>query len=139
MELFYLKEHFSHKPHWVTHGGTRENWLGMGAIPILKNLKPKIYLIPLKGHTRGHAGVAIQTVSGWTLHCGDAINRYFKSADPTRQDWKPPGFFVRRMVGKNGSRLRELILKYGKDVDVISSHDAYSFRRHGGKQLIRGS
>ncbi|MBA2710013.1 MAG: hypothetical protein H0U57_05440 [Tatlockia sp.] len=28
--------------------------------------------IPFAGHTPGHAGIAINTESGWILHAGDA-------------------------------------------------------------------
>ena len=132
LERGRLKEHFLHTPKWVAHEDVREKWLGMDAIPILGDLEPQIYLVPLPGHTQGHTGVAIQTDCGWILHCGDAINRYFKSADPTRPDWRPPGFFVRYLVGENGQRLRAIMKEHGKHVDLISSHDGISFRRYGG-------
>ncbi|MFX5157655.1 hypothetical protein ABTC76_19800, partial [Acinetobacter baumannii] len=36
-------------------------WFGFDAVTQLDNLPPEILLVPLPGHTAGHAGVAIET------------------------------------------------------------------------------
>lgn len=33
---------------------------------------PDILLVPLRGHSAGHTGVAVRTGDGWLLHAGDA-------------------------------------------------------------------
>ena len=39
----------------------------------MEGLPPELLLIPLAGHTRGHAAVAVDTgADGWLLHAGDA-------------------------------------------------------------------
>jgi glyoxylase-like metal-dependent hydrolase (beta-lactamase superfamily II) len=38
----------------------------------LDGLPPEILLVPLVGHTWGHAGVAVSGPGGWLLHAGDA-------------------------------------------------------------------
>lgn len=49
-----------------------ERWNGLEGARRLEGLPPEILLLPLPGHTRGHAGVAIQHGAGWLLHVGDA-------------------------------------------------------------------
>jgi hypothetical protein len=38
----------------------------------LAGVAPGILLVPLAGHTLGHAGVAVEADGGWLLHAGDA-------------------------------------------------------------------
>ena len=41
-------------------------------------------MVPLPGHTPGHAGIAIDTPEGWLLHAGDAyFYRHEMDARPT--------------------------------------------------------
>src|SRR5262249_106993 len=49
-----------------------EPWFGFEAGGALEGLPPEILLVPLYGHTLGHAGVAIDTGARWLLHAGDA-------------------------------------------------------------------
>ena len=57
---------------WVGYQPSGEKWFGFDSVTGLKGLPPEILMIPLAGHTPGHAGIAIQTASGWLLHGGDA-------------------------------------------------------------------
>jgi glyoxylase-like metal-dependent hydrolase (beta-lactamase superfamily II) len=57
---------------WKFYGTGGESWFGFETVRDLEGLPPEILLIPLAGHTRGHAGVAIATSQGWLLHAGDA-------------------------------------------------------------------
>lgn len=52
--------------------GGGERWFGLDAVRDLDGLPPEILLVPLAGHTWGHAGVAIREEGGWLLHAGDA-------------------------------------------------------------------
>ena len=79
-----LKEQQRYRPiqwaHWPDFEmyrtrGTR--WFGFEAVDTLRGLPPELLLVPLFGHTRGHAGVAVHTPDGWLLHAGDA---YFHRA-----------------------------------------------------------
>ena len=45
-------------------------------------------MVPLPGHTPGHAGVAIDTPEGWLLHAGDA---YFYRHEMDRRPRCTPG------------------------------------------------
>lgn len=38
----------------------------------LTGLPPEILALPLPGHSRGHAAIAVDTGHGWLVHAGDA-------------------------------------------------------------------
>lgn len=63
---------WAHGPKWQTHSTTGERWNDFDAVRALSDGDDEILLVPLKGHTRGHTGVAVKQASGWRLHCGDA-------------------------------------------------------------------
>jgi glyoxylase-like metal-dependent hydrolase (beta-lactamase superfamily II) len=59
--------------HWRCYGAQGEAWFGFDAVRDLVGLPPEILMVPLPGHTWGHAGVAIRNDDGrWLLHAGDA-------------------------------------------------------------------
>lgn len=70
--------------HWERYEGRGEPWFGFECVRDLKGLPPEVLLIPLIGHTWGHAGIAVQRGGGWLLHAGDAYfhEREMNVADP---------------------------------------------------------
>jgi glyoxylase-like metal-dependent hydrolase (beta-lactamase superfamily II) len=136
IEVGYDSAHWSHGPKWVLHDQTVDKWFGFDCIPIVEGLEPRVLLIPLPGHTRGHCGVAIETEKGWLLHCGDAASPFHRAADPhdleaslQRLNFLPDRF-ARRVAGDHLPRLRKLVLDHGDEVELVSAHDIYSFERH---------
>lgn len=124
----YRPVHFAHGPRWQTYDARGERWRGFEVVRALEGLPPEIFLIPLTGHTRGHACVAVEGVAGGPLvHCGDA---YFHrgAIDPARGPI-PAGlrFFERhaavdgRRIAENHARLRAL--REGGDVRLFCAHD----------------
>jgi glyoxylase-like metal-dependent hydrolase (beta-lactamase superfamily II) len=88
----------------------------------------EILMLPLRGHTLGHAGIAIQSDRGWLLHAGDA---YLHSAEMASCPSCPPGLALYERIMDsdhaarrlNQQRLRDL--KHANaDVRVFCSHDA---------------
>ncbi|AKA02160.1 MBL fold metallo-hydrolase [Streptomyces noursei] len=132
----YRTAQFAHRPTWAPYEGLGEPWWGFDAVRELDGLPPEILLVPLAGHTRGHAGVAVDTGDGWLLHAGDA---YFHPGqlDPARPHC-PPGLAVfesmmqteKRARLHNQRRLRELARDHGDRVRIFSAHNAAEFRRH---------
>jgi len=103
------------------------SWFGFTAVQPLDGLPPEILLIPLPGHTTGHAGIAVGQPSGWILNAGDA---YFYRHELDSTPRSTPGLrFYQNMMQvnheqrlENQSRLRELVRQH-KEVAVFCSHE----------------
>ncbi|WP_280232481.1 MBL fold metallo-hydrolase [Nocardia cyriacigeorgica] len=130
----YRTIQFEHGPNWQVHGESGEPWFGFEAVRELPGLPPEILLVPLAGHTRGHAGVAIDTGDGWLLSAGDS---YFHPGilDPVHPH-QPLGITlfersvqtIARARIDNQQRLRELVATHGDDVRIFSAHHAGELR-----------
>lgn len=135
----YRAVQFAHRPRWRAHSGLGERWFGFDAVRDLEGASPEILLIPLTGHSRGHAGVAVDTGDRWLLHAGDA---YFYSGevDPARPHC-PPGQALaevlvqaeRRARLDNQQRLRELARNHGVEVAQFCAHSASDLSRMAGR------
>lgn len=137
-KLRYRAANWSHGPKWMVNeveGG--EDWFGFRAVRGLEGLPPEILVVPLAGHTRGHAGVAIDTGAGWLLHAGDS---YFVESSIHPETPVTPFFWKMYETGsvlgeayrENQKRLRELQRLHGHQVTIINSHDAVVFARAAG-------
>lgn len=133
----YRADHWKHRPNWVLHqSGGDENWFGFQAVRDLPGLPPEILLVPLSGHSRGHAGVAVRTDDGWLLHAGDAffaqrqLDPVKPAAPPLLRAFENIMQFDGRARRENQRRLRDLVRSRGGELQVFSSHDAVEFDRH---------
>ncbi|WP_260446090.1 MBL fold metallo-hydrolase [Nostoc sp. UCD120] len=119
---------------WKYYSAGGEPWFGFEAVRNLEGLPPEILLIPLVGHTRGHAGVAIETSEGWLLHAGDAYFYRHEIGSPKRVC--TPGlrayqWFMevdRNARLSNQDKLRALSLDHSSEVRLFCSHDAIEFK-----------
>jgi glyoxylase-like metal-dependent hydrolase (beta-lactamase superfamily II) len=126
----YVAEQWAHGPRWTRHLVAGDEWFGFEAVTALSD---DVLLIPLRGHTRGHCGVAVRESDGhWLLHAGDS---YFYRGEKETPPSCPPGlaFFQtvvqvdRRARRRNQERLRSLQAEHGTEVTVFSAHDATEF------------
>lgn len=127
---------------WNVHdldGG--ERWFGFDAVRDLPGVPPEILMIPLRGHTLGHAGVAVREDRGWLLLAGDA---YFDHDELDPENPRcTPGLRAyqwlmekdRRSRFANQRRLRHLVRDHGNEVYVICSHDPRELERDMGRSL----
>lgn len=130
----YRRAHFRHGPRWKIHSLGGDRWLGFDSVRAI-GASPEVLIIPLQGHTRGHAGIAVRTETGWLLHAGDAYfhHREVHAAEPSC----PPGLRAfQRIVAvddglrrRNQTRLRELA-KREPSVRIFSAHCPVEFDRH---------
>jgi glyoxylase-like metal-dependent hydrolase (beta-lactamase superfamily II) len=119
--------------HWKYYSAGGEHWFGFEAVRDLNGLPPEILLIPLIGHTRGHAGIAINTPEGWLLNAGDAYFYRHEMGLPERRC--TPGLRAYQWMMEvdrearihNQERLRALSLDRSKGVRLFCSHDAVEF------------
>ena len=116
--------------HWQHYTAGGEPWFGFEAVRELVGLPPEILLIPLVGHTHGHAGVAIQTAQGWLLHAGDAY--FYRHEMDTSQPRCTLGLRAYQWMMEvdrkarllNQDRLRRLAHDRQDDLRLFCSHDA---------------
>jgi glyoxylase-like metal-dependent hydrolase (beta-lactamase superfamily II) len=124
----------AHGPRWAPVRADR-SWFGLPAAG-LEGLPDDILLIPLRGHTPGHSGVAVRLADRWLLHAGDAYFYHGEiDADP------PVSHPLFDLVQENAQadrdlrldalqRLRTLHREHGGEVEIFSAHDPWEFRRY---------
>lgn len=129
----YRPQQWSSKRRWKEYPATGDAWFGFqGARPI-DGIHEEIALVPLHGHTLGHAGVAMRRGAGWLLQAGDAYF-YHQELDPNRPRCTPGLRFYQWMMEKdrkarlhNQARLRALRQEHGGDITICCSHDPHEF------------
>jgi glyoxylase-like metal-dependent hydrolase (beta-lactamase superfamily II) len=123
---------FAHGPKLVEYEPTGESWRGFEAVRELEGVASGIVMIMLPGHTRGHVAVAVDTGSGWLLHCGDAFYVQGMLEPGARVPWTlnvADRFmtFDRAQALANRERLAELWLHGDPDLFMFSAHDPELF------------
>jgi glyoxylase-like metal-dependent hydrolase (beta-lactamase superfamily II) len=124
----YRPEQWDEVRNWRFHDRGGARWFGFDAVRDLDGVPPEILMIPLPGHTVGHAGVAIDTPDGWLLNAGDA---YFHRHEMDASPHCTPGLAAyQRMMEMdrptrlhNQERLRALANDRRSDVRIFCSHD----------------
>ncbi|MDO9458229.1 MBL fold metallo-hydrolase [Nocardioides sp.] len=113
---------------FATHHAEGDDWFGFESVTVLGD---DVLMVPLHGHSRGHALVAVRdpdVPEGWQLHAGDS---YFHRGDMTDPPTTPR---VLRVVQKvlaqddavrvaNQARLRELVQAGHPELRIFSAHD----------------
>lgn len=129
----YRPQQWDEVRHWQRYESGGEPWFGFPCVRDLKGLPPEVLLIPLIGHTWGHAGVAVQRGDGWLLHAGDA---YFHHREvDLAHSGCPPGLRAYQTMMEvdraqrlaNQERLRVLKRTDGDRVQILCAHDAAEF------------
>jgi len=134
----YRPEQWGNRELWRAYsGGQGDAWKGFSNVRSLDGLPPEILMVPLIGHTLGHAGVAVSTGSGWLLYAADA---YFYHGEMQIEPHCTPGLRLyqtlmekdRKQRLANQVRLRELV-QSDSGVKVFCGHDVTEFERLSGR------
>lgn len=136
----FRPQQWSTRANWNVYddaGG--EDWFGFRSVRDMQGLPPDILLVPLPGHTFGHAGIAILCADGWHLLAGDA---FFDHRELDRHPRCTPGLrFYQWMMEKdraarlrNQQRLRDLHHAQGA-INIFCSHDPVEFERLARRPL----
>ncbi len=133
----YQPPRWRHGPRWVLHRpGEGEAWMGFDCVRDLPGLDEEILLVPLPGHTRGHAGVAVRRGDGrWLLHAGDAyffseeIHGAKRRCSPGLSLFQTAAEMDRYERMRNQRRLRALVRERGDAVNVFCAHDPFDLER----------
>jgi len=130
----YRPVHFAHGPQWAPYRATEgEPWFGFATVRALPGLPEEILAVPLPGHSRGHAAIAVRAPEGWLLHAGDA---YFHHAVVDHPRGRVPlGLrtfeklvaMERSAIEANHARLHDLARDHRDEVTVFSAHDTSEF------------
>jgi glyoxylase-like metal-dependent hydrolase (beta-lactamase superfamily II) len=124
----YRPQQWSTRAAWRTYAGSSgDRWRGFDSVRSLDGLPPEILLVPLVGHTLGHAGVAIYHESRWLFYVADA---YFYHAEMRREPSCTPGLRLYQTLMEkdrpqrlaNQARLRALVQAHD-DITVFCAHD----------------
>lgn len=124
----YRRDLLAAHEHWLTYGaGPSDRWFGIDGSHRVTGIDADVCLVPLPGHSVGHAGVAIDTGDGWLLHAGDTIMDLRQVTDPSFRH--APGLVLfelgitanRAAAQRSIQQLRELHAR--GECRIICSHD----------------
>lgn len=125
----YNRRQWSHRVLWEEYKTEGDTWEGFRAIKNLRGLKDEIYILPLEGHTEGHAGILVKGEKDWHLHCGDA---YFHHHEIHSSKQKCPmalEFYQSTLSWNDNLRrenrklLQQLMLRKPDNLAMYCSHD----------------
>jgi glyoxylase-like metal-dependent hydrolase (beta-lactamase superfamily II) len=131
----FRPQQWSSQTRWVTYQPSGEAWHGFDSVRAAVELDEEILLVPLPGHTMGHAGVALKNDGRWLLHCGDA---YFYAGEmDLRRAYCTPGLAAYQTMMEqdrglrllNQRRLRQLAAEQADSVQLFCAHDPHEFER----------
>ncbi|HUS27984.1 MAG TPA: MBL fold metallo-hydrolase [Kofleriaceae bacterium] len=139
----YRPQQWGSYDRWQTYDSTAgERWYGFSCVRDIPGLPPEVLMVPLVGHTMGHAGIAVREDSGrWLLLAGDA---YFDQDEmhPSQPRCAPGLRAYQWMMEKdreqrlaNQERLRQLVRDHAVEVQVVCSHDPRELERDTGHTL----
>lgn len=130
----YRPAQFRNETDWRLYDApSGERWFGFDAVRQLDDLPPDILLVPMPGHTWGHAAVAVRTEGRWFCHAGDAYFYHGEMRQAERHCTPGLRFYQnlmqvdrdKRMT--NQERLRRLSIEHRDDVTVACAHDVTEF------------
>ncbi|HVJ90210.1 MAG TPA: MBL fold metallo-hydrolase, partial [Labilithrix sp.] len=107
------------------HTAAGEHWFGFQCVRDLPGIGPDVLMVPLIGHTLGHAGIAVRRGSGWLFYAADAYF-YHAEMDVERPRCTPGLRAYQKLMEKNRRlrllnqrRLRELRKAEGEKVRIF--------------------
>jgi len=123
---------------WKTHknivrySDAGESWNGLKGIKTLSDIKEDIFLIPLIGHTLGHAGFAINHKNEeWLFHVGDAYYNHLEFTSSLKA--LPYKALARLNAMDNSNRVKNLKrikqLQKVRNLEICNSHDPQDFNK----------
>jgi glyoxylase-like metal-dependent hydrolase (beta-lactamase superfamily II) len=117
-----------------------ETWRGFNFVREVPRLGPDLLLVPLVGHTFGHAGFLVRRGASWLFYAADA---YFYHAEVDRERPRcTPGLRLYQTIMEkdrsfrleNREALRHLRLAHD-DVELFCAHDVVEFERLSGRSF----
>jgi glyoxylase-like metal-dependent hydrolase (beta-lactamase superfamily II) len=138
----YRPQQWSSRDRWHAYQGrSRDRWFGFDCVRDIPGLPPDILLVPMTGHTLGHAAVAVRRGRDWLLLAGDAY--FHRDEMDVDQPRCTPGLRLYQSLMEkdraarlgNQVRLRELRRVHGGEVTIVCSHDLVEFEQASGRRF----
>lgn len=136
----YRPQQWGTRARWRAHEAEAgEEWFGFERVRPADDAEVDVLLVPLIGHTLGHAGVAIRRDHDWLFYAADA---YFYHAEMDVEHPRcTPGLAAyqvmmekdRRSRLANQRRLRELKAAHSSEVTIFCAHDVREFEQLSGR------
>lgn len=135
----YRPQQWSTRDHWRVYEAGGDSFFGLERVRALEGVHPDIVMVPLIGHTFGHAGIAVRRQRDWLFLAGDAY--FFRHEMDLERPWCTPGLrFYQWMMEKdreqrlhNQDRLRALRRAHREAIEIVCSHDIVEFERLSGR------
>jgi glyoxylase-like metal-dependent hydrolase (beta-lactamase superfamily II) len=138
-QLRYRPAQWNTRAMWRTYQpDLGEGWRGFSCVRQLAGLPPELLLVPLIGHTLGHAGIVLERPEGTLFYASDA---YFYHAEmdviaprctPGLRAYQTLMEKDRKLRLLNQERLRSLRRAHG-DLTVFCAHDLTEFEALSGR------
>jgi glyoxylase-like metal-dependent hydrolase (beta-lactamase superfamily II) len=135
----YRPQQWGTREKWRTYPAHRgERWFGFDAVRELDGVDPDVLMVPLVGHTFGHAAVAVKIEARWLLYAADAYF-YHAEMDLKRPRCTPGLRFYQTLMEKdrpqrlgNQQKLRALRATHDQ-ISIFCAHDVVEFTRLSGR------
>ncbi len=122
----YAPIDWAHGPRWRTYGAELGRWRDQPAHAV----RDSIWLVPLRGHTRGHAAVAIELADGPLLFVGDAVVSARELTEGTTLAWTLFQRHISSVDDRSRQRERDRLAVLAPsipDLRVVATHDTELF------------
>lgn len=141
-KLRYRPAQWNTRAMWRTYARPEgASWRGFAAVRELVGLPPELLLVPLIGHTLGHAGVVVERPEGTLFYAADAYF-YHAEMDPMQPRCTPGLRAYQTLMEKdraqrlgNQARLRALVRDHARELTVFCAHDVREFEALSGRML----
>ncbi|MFG3509288.1 MBL fold metallo-hydrolase [Streptomyces sp. NPDC047821] len=133
----FMPAHRAHGPLLTpAHGEEGAEWFGFPGVARPRGMACELLLVPLPGHSAGHAGVAVRDGGGrWLLHAGDAYMYHGELehtpplSHPVLEPVQQGALTDAAALAATRERLRALRRDHAGEVTVFSAHDPWEFAR----------
>jgi glyoxylase-like metal-dependent hydrolase (beta-lactamase superfamily II) len=147
----YRPQQWQSRDRWRTYAPAEgDTWRGLTSVRQLIGLPPELLMLPLLGHTFGHAGVVVEGATSigeqerldtTLVYAADA---YFYHAEmDIHHPHCTPGLAAyqtmmekdRRLRRQSQYNLRELRRQSGRELTIFCAHDVAEYERLSGRSL----
>lgn len=133
----YHRVQWAHGPQFAGHALQGDTFRGFSAVRPLPGLDIDVALLPLPGHTKGHAAVVIASGDQTLLHAGDLYNHRYQLRPEGNPTPHGMNLFQRFVDWNTKQRLANLerlrtLQDSAPDIAIFCAHDAVEFDRLSG-------